>query len=51
MNFFLQTKTGYLMLTDQALDMINFFAQLHILTDALIIGLLIFLITIVIFKP
>lgn len=52
MNFFLETKTGgYLVLTDQALNMINFFAQLHVLIGVIIIGLLMFLITLIILKP
>jgi len=47
---FLTTASTTLALTDNALDLINFFSQLFTVSFALVIGLLVFIIVLLIFK-
>ncbi len=49
MNFLITTKTGYV-LADQAMDLINFFAQLFTVSFAFISGLLVVIIILIIYK-
>lgn len=47
---FMIEKKGIYTLTDQALDLINFFSQLQTVSIALISGLLVIIILLIIFK-
>ena len=42
--------TGIYTLTDEALDLINFFSQLHTVSFAVLFGLLVLIILLIIFK-
>ena len=50
MRFLIERNEGVYHLTNQALDLINFFSQLFTVSFAILFGLLLILILIIIFK-